>query len=212
MYADFINDIAIFRGASSKVRKSIAARVIYYYLLDGSRGTAGRRSSVLLEDYAGRVLPPDTPASDDAVDDPASMNWLRVSGESLGRIFAESQVPKTPLEWEALGLEDSTALSDVEITPTFFDSLDLSVFKHLKDLHYGGFRESEMCALFFRLMERGTRGSTIDDFVFLRTLGRGGFGIVKAAKSKETGKMFAVKVMSKVRIKFLDSPDLGAVS
>lgn len=159
MYADFINDIAIFRGSPSNVRKSIAARIIYYYLLEGSQGTEGRRSSVLLEEFTARVLPHNTPVHDDTLDDELCMNWLKVSGGSIQEIFNISKVPKTPLEWEAQGLEDATVLNDVEITATFFDSLDLSVFTYLRNRHYAGFRQSELCATFFRLLERASKGN-----------------------------------------------------
>lgn len=49
---------------------------------------------------------------------------------------------------------------------------------------------------------------TEDDFALFRVLGRGGFGMVNGCKKCTSGKLYAMKVMNKKRVKIKRSEQL----
>jgi beta-adrenergic-receptor kinase len=147
-----------------------------------------------------RNLPRDTLFMGDIVADPNSKNILKVSGESMEAIFSTTRLPKRRDDWN-----DNVAYVAAE---DLFDTLDLAVFGFIKKNVFTQFQKSSDWVRYFQLIEYGWRPVSIENFMFFRSLGRGGFGLVKACKHKQTGKMFAAKMMDKRRIKKVDSADL----
>ena len=100
--------------------------------------------------------------------------------------------------------DESLFLSD-----TLFDQLDVIVFTHLKEKLFTGFMESvDHFILYFKYVIMSKRKIVEDDFALFRVLGRGGFGLVNGCKRATTGKLFAMKMMNKKRVKLKKSESL----
>lgn len=83
-----------------------------------------------------------------------------------------------------------------------FDELEHIVFTVLKDRHLEDYMQSEDWYRYQQLMAMTSRElDEEEDFFQLRVMGRGGFGLVHACKKANTGKLYAMKAMSKQRIK-----------
>ena len=178
----------------------MSSKIISNFLVNGSTGLT-LRQSVLKEAYMFRELPPETTPRTDIVPDASSENILRVSGESVEAIFEITRLPRRKEEW----INDPIAA----VAPEYlFDSLDLTIFNFLKKKLLHSFQQSGEWFKMFKLIEYSSRPVKAENFLYFRALGRGGFGLVKACKHKQTGKMFAAKVMDKRRIKAVDSADL----
>ena len=93
--------------------------------------------------------------------------------------------------------------SDVplELPETLFDTLDHIVFAYLKERHNTAFRESSCYENYLNFMALSEHHVTEDDFSLYRVLGRGGFGVVNGCKRCQSGKLYAMKVMDRRRIK-----------
>ena len=89
-----------------------------------------------------------------------------------------------------------------------FDNLDYIVFTALKSSHWCDFQSSEGWVVYIKYLAISERSLNISDFQLLRLLGRGGFGLVHACKKCTTGKLYAVKSMSKIRIKYMQAGNL----
>lgn len=199
-FADFLSQVAVYRSSPFEVKLILSSKIISTFLVDGSAGITSRQS-VLKEAYMFRELPPETTARADSIPDADSSNILRVSGESVDEIFEITKLPRQKEEW----IDDPIAA----VAPEYlFDSLDLTIFNFLKKKLLPSFQQSEEWFKMFKLIEYSSRPVKADNFLYFRALGRGGFGLVKACKHKQTGKMFAAKVMDKRRIKAVDSADL----
>src|SRR3546814_5387227 len=89
-----------------------------------------------------------------------------------------------------------------------FDAVEQVIFHFLKDKHMDGFRLSELYTKYFKFMFLRRRPVTEDDFTLFRVLGRGGFGLVNGCKKCTTGKLYAMKMMNKKRVKMKKSEEL----
>lgn len=99
------------------------------------------------------------------------------------------------------------------ISPSVFDPIEEVVFNTLKATHGEGFAQSQDChryhqfmAMLSQVQKHGLEEN--EDFFVLRVVGRGGFGLVNACKKATTGKLYAMKQMSKKRIKLKRCEDL----
>lgn len=94
----------------------------------------------------------------------------------------------------------SSTLS-VYFVDMLFDEPEAVVFESLKREYWNSFMESNeyQRALFF--FWDADKKVAEEDFFSMRVLGRGGFGLVTACKKGTSGKMYALKTMSKKRIK-----------
>lgn len=80
--------------------------------------------------------------------------------------------------------------------------LDHLVFNIVHDRFYDKFTLSDEWKLYFKLKAMLDAGRPQEnDFDKIRVLGRGGFGLVYACKSCTTGKVYAMKMIDKRRIK-----------
>ena len=84
---------------------------------------------------------------------------------------------------------------------TIFDRLAENVLEHLDNEHGHAFGESAFFNTMVQCFMLCDQCPTEAHFPRFRTLGRGGFGIVAACKRSTTGKLYAVKPMSKRMIK-----------
>jgi beta-adrenergic-receptor kinase len=84
-----------------------------------------------------------------------------------------------------------------------FDELETLVFNYVKLRHFMQFvTQSIFFEKYLEYMSMLERSISEDDFPLFRVLGRGGFGLVSACKRAYSGKLYAIKVMSKNRVKF----------
>ncbi|CAM9968188.1 unnamed protein product, partial [Laminaria digitata] len=95
-----------------------------------------------------------------------------------------------------------------EYEPDLFDVLEAWVFEHLREKLHAGFVLSSHFQEYTRFLNVQHRPVTENDFILFRILGRGGFGAVNGCKRGASGKLFAMKVMNKRRIKIRQSEDL----
>lgn len=111
-------------------------------------------------------------------------------------------IPETPLP-KRHPLSASLLLPD-----TFFDEAELVVFETLKKKYWARFIDSAMNRKLMNFLWYQDRKVVEDDFFMMRVLGRGGFGVVTACKKGTSGKLYAMKVMNKKRIKIKKSEQL----
>lgn len=89
-----------------------------------------------------------------------------------------------------------------------FDELELIVMEGLQRQYWTDFMESTEYKRLLNYWWYRDRPLVEDDFFLMRVLGRGGFGLVHACKKGTSGKLFAMKVMNKKRIKIKKSEQL----
>ncbi|CAN0161019.1 unnamed protein product, partial [Hapterophycus canaliculatus] len=89
-----------------------------------------------------------------------------------------------------------------------FDVLERWILEHLRDKLHCGFLLSSHFQEYTRFLHVQQKPVTENDFILFRILGRGGFGAVNGCKRGSSGKLFAMKVMNKRRIKIRQSEDL----
>jgi beta-adrenergic-receptor kinase len=89
-----------------------------------------------------------------------------------------------------------------------FDELDCIVFYYIKDKYFQSFQTSPSWVKYHQYMFISTRPVGEDDFLLFRVLGRGGFGLVNGCKRAQSGKLFAMKMMNKKRVKMKKADSL----
>lgn len=114
-----------------------------------------------------------------------SNNILCIGGEPVNSVV--SQLP-------ALDANARVSLS-------MFDRLDAIVFSCLQENFFRGFLTSPEWRKYLSLMLAGQKKVTEADFTLFRVLGRGGFGLVNGCKRNTSGKLYAMKMMNKSRVK-----------
>mmetsp|Transcript_3693 Transcript_3693/g.5700 ORF Transcript_3693/g.5700 Transcript_3693/m.5700 type:complete len:753 (-) Transcript_3693:431-2689(-) len=82
-----------------------------------------------------------------------------------------------------------------------FDKIEIFVVYQLKQRYWDLFVRSEHFKRFLNFVWFKDRKVVEDDFIPIRKLGRGGFGLVHACKKGTSGKLFAMKAMNKRRVK-----------
>lgn len=82
-----------------------------------------------------------------------------------------------------------------------FDKIEMYVVYQLKHRYWELFVKSDNFKRFLNFVWFKDRKVVEDDFIPIRKLGRGGFGLVHACKKGTSGKLFAMKAMNKRRVK-----------
>ncbi|CAM9660360.1 unnamed protein product [Scytosiphon promiscuus] len=95
-----------------------------------------------------------------------------------------------------------------EYEVNLFDVLEGWILEYLRDKLHCGFLLSAHFQEYTRFLHVQQKPVTENDFILFRILGRGGFGAVNGCKRGSSGKLFAMKVMNKRRIKIRQSEDL----
>jgi hypothetical protein len=100
------------------------------------------------------------------------------------------------------------AVADKKLASTIFDKIECVVVDEIKKELWPKFKEGpgfEKCIKFLYMI---TKPVDEDDFALFRVLGRGGFGLVNGCKKCTSGKLYAMKVMNKKRVKIKRSEQL----
>mmetsp|Transcript_8545 Transcript_8545/g.21346 ORF Transcript_8545/g.21346 Transcript_8545/m.21346 type:complete len:678 (-) Transcript_8545:220-2253(-) len=98
---------------------------------------------------------------------------------------------------------------DSDIPDDVFQKVDAVVVEGLRRQYWERFVESENYKKMLNFLWFQDRPVLMDDFFTMRVLGRGGFGSVIACKKGTSGKLYAMKVMNKKRIKVKKSEQLA---
>jgi len=91
----------------------------------------------------------------------------------------------------------------------FFDDAEGIIMETLKRQYWTAFQGSEQYTKLLNFLWYMDRRVVPEDFFVMRVLGRGGFGLVTACKKGTSGKLYAMKVMNKRRIKMKKSEQLA---
>jgi len=91
----------------------------------------------------------------------------------------------------------------------YFDQAEAIVMESLRREYWDAFLGSEKYTKFLNYLWYQDRKVVPEDFLIMRVLGRGGFGVVNGCKKGTTGKLYAMKVMNKKRIKMKKSEQLA---
>lgn len=124
-------------------------------------------------------------------------NLLNIVGEPLEVI--EEYIRKMAFEEH---------VAEEGLSETIFDEVEYVIFTYVKAFHFAGFRASPIFSSYLNFMILSERSLTVDDFTLFRVLGRGGFGVVNGCKHSRTGKLYAMKVMERRRIKSMRAETL----
>ena len=166
------------------------------------------QSNYMMENYAAA----EGPASVDMVESEMSRNLKKdISESDVAALVAECGGKGT----NATGVGGS-AWADVEsgisggtFNDDLWDKVEAVVFNKLLDAVEATFRAhpfwEKMCS-FLYLQEANVDE---DDFALFRVLGRGGFGMVNGCKKCTSGKLYAMKVMNKKRVKIKRSEQVS---
>jgi beta-adrenergic-receptor kinase len=119
-------------------------------------------------------------------------NAIKVIGQPIERV-------KDALA--TIDLSDQKNAAVVKVPTDVFDELDDIVFAYLCETHFEAFKQSTWWTKHFQFMCMTERTIVEDDFAVFRVLGRGGFGLVNACKRCTTGKLYAMKMLNKKRVK-----------
>mmetsp|Transcript_28016 Transcript_28016/g.44065 ORF Transcript_28016/g.44065 Transcript_28016/m.44065 type:complete len:685 (+) Transcript_28016:193-2247(+) len=88
-----------------------------------------------------------------------------------------------------------------DLPQNLFDSAEVIVAEQVREKHWAGFEGSEYYTKMLNFLWFQDKKVVEEDFFVMRVLGRGGFGLVTACKKGTSGKLYAMKVMNKKRIK-----------
>lgn len=157
----------------------------------------------------GAASPPDT---NDMVESTLERTHGGKFSSSEVKAFSDSCLGKAPSNAIGIGGPEWKEVTDSVAAGNFpddlFDKVDAVVFADLKSKVESKFKNSplyeKMCQ--FLYMQEST--VVEDDFALFRVLGRGGFGMVNGCKKCTSGKLYAMKVMNKKRVKIKRSEQL----
>mmetsp|Transcript_24922 Transcript_24922/g.68702 ORF Transcript_24922/g.68702 Transcript_24922/m.68702 type:complete len:669 (-) Transcript_24922:115-2121(-) len=102
-------------------------------------------------------------------------------------------------------LTESMKIIDPIVLDDLFAKADVLVIESLRKQYWQQFAESDSFSKLKNYLWFYDRPVEPDDFFSMRILGRGGFGSVTACKKGTSGKLYAMKVMNKKRIKIKKS-------
>ena len=114
---------------------------------------------------------------------------------------------KLVLQFKEISFQNEIQLES-EFNETLYDELEAIIFSYVKLNHFMSFRVSSYFAEYVNFSILSERAPTVDDFTLFRVLGRGGFGVVNGCKHSYTGKLYAMKVMERRRIKSMRAETL----
>ena len=95
----------------------------------------------------------------------------------------------------------NSSITSSKFPSNLFDQLDSVVYSSLTTKIWKRFEESGYYSTLLNYMYLSTRSTNLDDFTLFRLLGRGGFGLVHGCKKNTSGKLYAMKVVNKKRVK-----------
>eukprot|EP00567_Pseudictyota_dubia_P010995 CAMPEP_0197464904 /NCGR_PEP_ID=MMETSP1175-20131217/64267_1 /TAXON_ID=1003142 /ORGANISM="Triceratium dubium, Strain CCMP147" /LENGTH=690 /DNA_ID=CAMNT_0043000907 /DNA_START=995 /DNA_END=3064 /DNA_ORIENTATION=+ len=153
----------------------------------------------------------ETPAKDEpsGKDEPTSKEEPSVTEEESKT--EESKTEESKTENDDAPKEDKKPprpRSLQHLPDDFFDKAELVVVEMIKEKWWNSFEGSVEHTKLMDFLWYQDRRVVEEDFFVMRVLGRGGFGLVTACKKGTSGKLYAMKVMNKKRIKIKKSEQL----
>ena len=132
-------------------------------------------------------------------------NALQISGPLLDAVLQHFHKPRD--EQHRPGLCPPPPLQQVmkqwQPLQEAVDAIEIVIFQRMRRKHKDLFVESRQYRTYFDFRVVLKEPVNEDDFALYRVLGRGGFGIVNGCKHRFSGKLFAMKVLHRKRIKSL---------
>ena len=150
---------------------------------EGKERGVGRVCPVEGEEYAVVVTPSTRVEWEMYMDRVGSSSALKIIGEPLKEVL---QIVRN----------DGT-----DIRADVFDEIDTIVFAYMSHQYYDPFTQSKYWKKYFQLHALCAQRLAESDFMLYRVLGRGGFGLVNACKHVYTGKLYAMKMLNRKRVK-----------
>lgn len=117
---------------------------------------------------------------------------------TLNLLYDDDVITKIMKKWKEGTSFDSS----------IFDEIDCVIFAYLEYKYLCSFLSSTMFHQYCKVKSFAeTATISENNFYLFRVLGRGGFGMVSACKGSYTGKLFAMKMLSKKRVKLKKAVD-----
>lgn len=120
----------------------------------------------------------------------------------------EERKEKVPLSKTQQRSIRNLSLVSNELPESLFDDAETIVAMNLRDRYWVGFQSSAHHTKLLNFLWFQDRTVVEEDFFVMRVLGRGGFGLVTACKKGTSGKLYAMKVQNKKRIKIKKAESL----
>jgi len=111
-------------------------------------------------------------------------------------------------EEDVLSSKSTSLKNTSDLSSHLFDTIDALAMHHLAQKHWDRFKQTTYFRRFFDYLHMQRAPVLEEDFGLFRILGRGGFGLVHGCKHTTTGKLYAMKVMNKRRVKIKKSEEL----
>jgi len=222
---NFIEYVIKYRKLIGKQRLRYASKISSSYLTPQSESNLPKKE-IKLEDHEMKIVANRIPS--EKIDKLCSETihasneecCLGLCGSYLEQVIENiksSQISATNLDSSIHnGNEDKNtrekrlSLLYVEMYPNdLFDNLEIVVIECLKKQYWNEFLESNEHERSLNFLWYQDRLVVREDFLEMRVLGRGGFGVVIACKKGTSGKLYAMKVMSKKRIKLKKAEQLA---
>lgn len=227
MKLDFIEKVDIFQACSNDVVRGPVGISIYNKFLKALNEPYTRRESTIIKAVE------DDDKDEEDIRHKRSATQMLNFGETLSikewrpmpiRIHVDSKKLNSSLEvYEKFGKTGDNIITvsgtpvqtlwaalntDEPVKNNIFGELKYIVLCSIWKEHFEGFLESEGIRNYVRYRHIESHEFVEDDFGVFRVLGRGGFGLVNGAKCLFTGKLYAMKVLDKKRIKKSRAEDL----
>jgi len=201
---DFLMELASYRILPRHCRMDTAIAIKSQYLIEASKGnpdppklphltrllkTAKDTPPKTVDEWSTLINVVDTPPP----------NILTIKGSHLENVIKFLDTHRRP--HDASGPREDAPRD-------LFDYLDIIAFEYLKNKHFEAFKASPSWIKYLDFMCLSEQNVTEQDFTLFRVLGRGGFGLVNGCKKSTTGKLYAMKMMNKKRIKMRKSEAL----
>ena len=126
-------------------------------------------------------------------------NALRAHGQPIDAIL--KALHGTIKVTEAGERKEGDKEEKSKIRIDFYDRLEGYIFNYIVEKYFSSFNGSPLWIKLFKYLFLTERKVVEDDFSLFRVLGRGGFGLVNACKRCTTGKLYAMKMLNKKRVK-----------
>mmetsp|Transcript_25427 Transcript_25427/g.70228 ORF Transcript_25427/g.70228 Transcript_25427/m.70228 type:complete len:808 (+) Transcript_25427:529-2952(+) len=160
---------------------------------------------------ASTTAAPEQPVGDDkSVGSSNSQNVSVASSKKMDKSISGMSVEEFGEATSSMRLLTQKFKSQKDaLHDALFDKAETVVMESLRREYWQDFLHSEEFQKVRNFLWYQDRPTVPDDFYIMRVLGRGGFGLVNACKKGTSGKLYAMKMMNKRRIKMKKSEQLA---
>eukprot|EP00586_Coscinodiscus_wailesii_P022587 CAMPEP_0172519696 /NCGR_PEP_ID=MMETSP1066-20121228/291570_1 /TAXON_ID=671091 /ORGANISM="Coscinodiscus wailesii, Strain CCMP2513" /LENGTH=622 /DNA_ID=CAMNT_0013302329 /DNA_START=204 /DNA_END=2072 /DNA_ORIENTATION=- len=215
---NFIEYVCRYRNSPARLRAHIARKVASAYLTPTTEEDLPHLKHIKMDEYDVARRPPAFSAEEvkalcEELSDPSNERCcVGLAGNKVDDVVEKSErkpPPKTSSNGDSEGVTKWTGSGYSALFPeNLFDELEIVVYESLKQQYWDLFLESDEKTRADNLLWYNDRKAKKEDFFEMRVLGRGGFGLVTACKKGTSGKLYAMKVMNKKRIKMKKAEQL----